>query len=127
MTTGDYVLVYPTDKVTLPELTRAALALAGPAYVSVVSGAGSQALRIPADRVADVYERAGLDADGSDRPTPDASEPASAKTASGPDGESPGPDAPTPRPGARPAKRPLATKKTTSSRSGAQKKEGDDQ
>lgn len=119
----DYELVYPTDDVPLDALAKAALALAGPGEVTVVSGSGSQALRVPADK-ADAIRAAVAD----DTP----------KSASGPEEESPGPDAlniatETEQP-ARPARK--ATAKKTAAKATAKKtarsarsssKEGDDQ
>jgi len=149
MATGDYTLIYPTPKVGLPRLTRAALALAGSAYVSVVSGAGSQALRVPADRAEAIYDHAGLTADGEDIHDPPTDAEVAARPpektpdpASGPVAESTGPDAPkltaaptpkaappaaTPgrpagRAGGRTARK--AAKKTTPRSTGAPKKEG---
>ncbi|MFF9265840.1 hypothetical protein [Streptomyces longwoodensis] len=124
----DYALVYPTDRVTLADLSRAALTLVDPALVTVVSGAGSQALRIPQDAVARTYRAAGLAPDGSPQET-------STERASGPEEESPGPDAsqPTAAPGrpagraaGRPAVKKTAAKKTTA-RTTRSSKEGDDQ
>lgn len=140
----DYTLVYPTPDVDLTALTRAALATVGSAYVTVVSGPGSQALRVPADSAGRIYEAAGLAPDGSQLSAPpegegdeDAPPPAQTrKSASGPEEESPGPDASTAtatasgrtagRAGGRTAKK-TAAKKATSQRASASTKEGDDQ
>lgn len=49
-----YRLIYPTDAVPLADIARAALAECGPDHVTVVSGFGSQVVRVPeacADRV----------------------------------------------------------------------------
>jgi hypothetical protein len=125
----DYALVYPTDGVSLADLSRAALSVVDPALVTVVSGAGSQALRIPQDAVARTYRAAGLAPDGSPQET-------STERASGPDEESPGPDASQPvdpepgRPAGRAAGRPAAKKtaaKKTTARTTRSSKEGDDQ
>jgi hypothetical protein len=149
--TIQYALVYPTESVGLARLTRAALQEVGSANVTVVSGAGSQALRVPEDATGRIYETAGLAPDGSELPPPAARQgdektpqpEASRKSASGPEEESPGPDAspraaattgddepgrPAGRAAGRTAKKTAATKKTTRSRTTrSSSKEGDDQ
>jgi hypothetical protein len=136
--TTNYALVYPTADVSMERLARAALAVVGAEYVTTVSGAGSQALRVPEESVGRVYEQAGL-APPPEDPSPPAPAPsapraaAPAEPASGPEEEGPGPDAPKAhRPAAKKtaarkaAAKKTAAKKATSARS-AQTKEGDDQ
>ncbi len=103
-------LIYPTAAVPLVEVVRAALALCGAEGVTVVTGAGAQAVRVP-DGCADrVRAHTGLTpppplplrkpqkAAAGSRKRPPA--PGGPVTASGPDtdGQSPGPDAPHPAP-----------------------------
>ncbi|MEV6399977.1 hypothetical protein AB0M39_35185 [Streptomyces sp. NPDC051907] len=141
-----YLLIYPDGDVTLADLARAALAECGSENVSVVSGMGTQVIRVPEGCADRVMRRAGLVSD--DEPEPPHAPPQdpsgpeltpTPKSASAPAeaGESPGADAPTsdadndgddgdePLPG-RPAGRAAdrTAKKTSARRTGSRRKEG---
>ncbi|MFC4328348.1 hypothetical protein ACFPC0_10970 [Streptomyces andamanensis] len=135
----EYALLYPTEEIPLARLSRAALATVGPAYVTVVAGAGSQVLRVPADAADRIREAAGA------RPHEDVpeegegveSQPASgARRPADSSGGEPGRAAgstggrtsgrPAGRAGVRAAKKTTAKKSTSARSARSSSKEGDD-
>jgi hypothetical protein len=94
-------LIYPTDEVSLRDVVRAALAECGAEHVSVVTGSGSQVVRVLESCADRVEEAAGLREGAAPQPPQDPPPPpvGSGETAPGPEGtdsNESGPGAPTP-------------------------------